>query len=81
MYVCVCMYVYVCARVQALKYTLTSPPIASSRKLSEQETLASNTLRPSSSKASNMDTSRPGQLLSEITFTWNPFCRVSTVTC
>lgn len=54
---------------------------ASRRKQSEQETLASDNSRPSSSKASNMKTSKPGQFLSENTFIMNPFSRVSTVTC
>lgn len=60
---------------------LTSPPRASNLKLSIQETLASDTVRPSSSKAPNIGTSNPGQVLSECMFTRNPFSRVSTATC
>ena len=60
---------------------LTSPPTAWNRKVSVQETLASNTVSPISSKASSMETSKPGQLFAENTFMRNPFSRVSTVTC
>jgi len=59
----------------------TLPLMASNLKLSVQEALASTTLRLSSSNASNIETRRPGQLLSENTFIRNPFSRVSTVTC
>lgn len=60
---------------------LTSSPTASRRKLSVQETVASWTLRPKFSKASTIETSKPGQLFSENTLIKNPFSRVSTVTC
>lgn len=59
---------------------LTSPPRASSRKLSVQDTLASITISPSSSKAPKIGTSNPGQLFSECIFTRKPFSRASTCT-
>jgi hypothetical protein len=60
--------------------TWFSPPTASRRKVSSQDAVASSTLRPSSSKASRIETSNPGQLLSENTLMRNPCPRVSTVT-
>lgn len=60
---------------------LTSPPTASKWKLSAQDALASKTSSPSFSKASSIDTSNPGQFLSECTFMRNPpSSRVSTST-
>ena len=67
-------------RLYILAYYLTSPPTASSWKLSSQETLASSTSSPSSSKASSIATSIPGQFLSENTLMRKPLSRVSTVT-
>lgn len=60
---------------------LTSPPTACNWKISEQETLASSTSRPSSSNASSIETSKPGQFFSENTLIRKPLSRVSTVTC
>uniref|UniRef100_A0A0A9DH45 Uncharacterized protein n=1 Tax=Arundo donax TaxID=35708 RepID=A0A0A9DH45_ARUDO len=58
-----------------------SPPTASGQKVPAQDAVASSTLRPSSSNASRIETSSPGQVLSENTLTRNPPCpRVSTVT-
>lgn len=54
--------------------------MASKLKFSEHEILASCTLSLSSSKASSMETSRPGQLLSEYTFMRKPLSSVSTLT-
>lgn len=72
---------YACLTFNEKEYSLTSPPTACKLKLSSQETLASRTLRPNSSKASKTETSKPGQLFSDSTFIRNPFSRVSTVTC
>lgn len=71
-------------KFQKLKesWLLTSPPnIASSWKLSVQETLASSTSSPSFSKASSMETSKFGEFFSEYTLIRKPFSRASTVTC
>lgn len=62
-------------------FLLTSAPTASRRNVSVQEALASITSSPSSSKASSIETSNPGELLSENTLMRNPLSRVSTVTC
>lgn len=64
-----------------IDFSLTSPPTASRRNVSVQEALASITSSPSSSKASSIETSNPGELLSENTLMRNPLSRVSTVTC
>lgn len=54
---------------------------ASKRKQFEQETLAWRTSRPSSSKASNTNTSKPRQLLSVNTLITKPLSKASTPTC
>lgn len=54
-------------------------PTASRQKLSTQETLACKTSRPSSSKASKMNTSNPLQLLSLSTLITNPSSCSSTL--
>jgi len=53
-------------------------PKASKLKLSAQETLAWSTSRPSSSKASNINTSNPWQLLWLSTFITKPSSCIST---
>ena len=62
-------------------FFLTFAPMASKWKLSEQETLAWSTSRPSSSKASNTKTSKPQQLLLLKTSIRKPFSWASTLTC
>lgn len=61
-------------------YLITSTPVACKLNESVHETLASRTLSPISSKASNTETSMPGWFFPENTFIIKPFSRVSTVT-
>lgn len=62
-------------------FFLTFAPMASKWKLSEQDTLAWSTSRPSSSKASKRKTSKPQQLLLLKTSIRKPFSWASTLTC